>query len=146
MYSFHATCNLHTRRNDAHCQGCWVGLTAGLDRHRKSRPPTWIQLPDHPAHSRLPYQLHHSSCLGGSLFHLHLYHIKTAFQITIINDKTVMSVKISQNLIWPSRNTKGFLFYLKAPQICPFLLVLHRGIDKTNWKASLPYNAFILYT
>lgn len=79
--------------------------------------PNRILSPDLSAHTRSPYQLHHPGTLGGSLFHLHLCHIKIIFQITVIDVKAVMCVKISHNLIWPSRNTKGFLFYLKAPQL-----------------------------
>jgi len=95
--------------------------------------PIGILLPDRSAHTRSPYQLHHPGTLGGSLFHLHLYHIKITFQITITDVKVAMCVKISHNLIWLSRNTKGFLFYPKAPQLnLPFPLLLKCGIDKTN--------------
>lgn len=84
---------------------------------RENLTPNGILSPDHSAHTRSPYQLHHPGTLGGSLFHLHLYHIKITFKITIIDVKAVMYVKVSHNLIWPSGNTKGFLFYLKAPQL-----------------------------
>jgi hypothetical protein len=79
--------------------------------------PIGIASPDHSAHIRSPYQLHHPSTLGGSLFHPYLYHIKITFQITVTDVKALMCVKRSHNLIWLSRNAKGFLFCLKAPQV-----------------------------
>ena len=87
----------------------WIGT--------ENLTPTGILSPDYSAHTRSPYQLQHPGTLGGSLFHLYLYHIKITFQITIIDVKMVMCVKISHNLIWLSRNTKVFLFYPKAPQL-----------------------------
>jgi hypothetical protein len=44
-------------RPDTHCIGVWVGLTDGLDRCGKSRPPTWIRFPDGAARSQSLYRL-----------------------------------------------------------------------------------------
>ena len=52
---------------DTHCTGGWVGPRAGLDRCRKSRPPTGIRSPDHPAFNRSLYRLSylaHCSLMG----------------------------------------------------------------------------------
>ena len=46
----HAPAALYPReRPGTHCTGGWVGPRAGLDRGRKSGPPTGIRSPDRPA-------------------------------------------------------------------------------------------------
>jgi len=47
-------------RPGIHCTGGWVGTTVGLDGCGKSRPPTGIRSPDHPARSEaaIPTELY----------------------------------------------------------------------------------------
>jgi hypothetical protein len=44
-------------KRGTNCRGGWVGLRAGLDGCRISRPPTGIKSPDHPARSESLYRL-----------------------------------------------------------------------------------------
>jgi hypothetical protein len=50
-----------------------VGPRAGLNRCRKSRPPTGIQFPDHPARSQSLYRLSYPSHLLVNLFEIIIY-------------------------------------------------------------------------